>query len=92
MIVMAQEDNVGIAARDIAQGESALDIRGHELVARETISQGHKIALCDIASGDLIIRFAMPVAVTTAAIGRGDLVHVHNVASRYLTNDEDHFE
>ncbi len=92
MIVLARGDNVGIAARDIASGDLACDIRGIEVPAQDAITQGHKIALENIAKGQSIIRYGMPVGVSTAAIAMGHLVHVHNVASRYLNNDQDHFE
>lgn len=92
MIVLSQGDNVGIATRDIAVGEEARDAKGWTLIAREPIPQGHKIALETIGSGAEIRRLAVPVGIATTAIGEGDLVHVHNVKSRYFQNDEDHYE
>jgi len=90
--VPAAGDNVGIATRDIAAGATARDVRDRRRVAIEAIPQGHKIALVDIDRDALVVRFGVPVGVTTAAIDAGRLVHVHNVASRYLDNDEDHYE
>ena len=92
MVVMASGDNVGIATRDIAAGTPARDVRGCERTAIEPIPQGHKIALADLAPGESVVRYGVPVGVATAAVGAGRLVHVHNVASRYLNNDEDHYE
>jgi hypothetical protein len=92
MIVLDEGDNVGIAIRDIATYEEARDAKGRCLTAREAIPQGHKIALQTINEGEDIRRFAFPVGIATAPVGRGHLVHVHNVASRYLINDEDHYE
>jgi len=92
MVILAAGDNVGIALTDIAAGDHAVTIAGDAVAAGEAIPQGHKIALTDIAAGADVVRFAMAVAVATADIPTGRLVHVHNVASRYLNNDEDHFE
>ncbi|MGI9333715.1 MAG: UxaA family hydrolase [Gammaproteobacteria bacterium] len=92
MVVLSPADNVGIATRDIACGARARELGGRELRTRENIPQGHKVALTDIAHDEVVIRFAMPVAKTTASIPAGSLVHVHNVTSQYLNNDEDHFE
>ena len=92
MVVMAPGDNVGVATRDIAPGATARDLRGARQVALEPIPQGHKIALADIAPDDNLVRYGVPVGFATAAIGAGRLAHVHNVASRYLDNDEDHYE
>jgi altronate dehydratase len=92
IVVLAAADNVGIALRDIGTNEAAETAGGASIIAREAIPLGHKIALADIASGDAIVRFAVPVGIATRAIASGQLVHVHNVRSRYLDNVEDHYE
>lgn len=92
MIILSPQDNVGIALRDIAAGSRARDRQGKSLHPLETIPQGHKIALTAIASGDAIIRFSMPIGIATREIAPGALVHVQNVASQYLNNDQDHYE
>jgi len=92
MVVMAPGDNVGIATRDVPAGESAHALQGRVLTVSERIPQGHKIALVDIEPDALIVRFGVPVGVATARVAAGCLVHVHNVASRYFENDEDHHE
>jgi altronate dehydratase len=91
MIVLDQSDNVGVALRNIVTGETAL---GDEVsvCAGEDIPQGHKIALRDIACGERVVRYGVPVAIVTQPIARGKLVHIHNVRSQYLDNNEDHFE
>lgn len=92
IVILAEGDNVGVAVRDIPAGDTACDIRGCEVATREAIPQGHKVALAEISADREIIRFGVPVGLATATIGIGHLVHVHNVASRYMNNDEDHYE
>jgi predicted RecA/RadA family phage recombinase len=93
MIVLdAAADNVGVALRDIAAGETAVDASGRSLTAVESIPQGHKIALAAIAAGARIVRLGVPVAIAVPDIAAGHLVHVHNVRSQYLDNDADHYE
>lgn len=92
MIVLDAADNVGVALRDIAAGEMAADAAGHSLRAEEAIPQGHKIALGAIDAGARIVRFGVPVGIAVPAIAAGHLVHVHNVRSQYLNNDQDHYE
>ena len=92
MIILGDGDNVGVALRDIAASEQARSTSGPQVPAIERIAQGHKIALRSIAEGEAIIRFGVPIGIARAAIGRGHLVHVHNVRSQYLNNDEDHYE
>ncbi len=92
MIVLDAGDNVGVALRDIAAGEQAVDAAGQAIMAEEPIPQGHKIALAAIGAGAKIVRLGVAVAVAVPAIARGRLVHVHNVRSQYLNNDSDHYE
>lgn len=92
MVVLAPGDNVGVATRSIGSGQEARDLRGIAVEAIEAIPLGHKIALRDMAAGEQIVRFGVPVAEARSAIHRGALVHVHNVRSRYLNNDEEHYE
>lgn len=92
LIVLAADDNVGIALRDIPKGEIATTLSGLSLRAEDSIPQGHKIALDDIPAQQDVVRLDMPVGIAKTPIARGHLVHVHNVASRYLNNDEDHYE
>jgi altronate hydrolase len=92
MIVLASDDNVGIALRGIAAGEQAVDEKGFKIGSLEEVPLGHKIALKRIGEGERIIRFGVPVGIARSAIEPGRLVHIHNVRSQYLDNDEDHYE
>ena len=92
IVVLAAADNVGIALRDIETNEAARSAGGSSIAAREAIPLGHKIALADIQSGQAIVRFGVPVGIATKPIAPGQLVHIHNVRSRYLDNVEDHYE
>jgi hypothetical protein len=92
MIVLGQNDNVGVALRNIAQGEAAVDAQGREIVAREPVPEAHKIALGSIAEGEPIIRMDVAVGLARQPIAQGALAHVHNVRSQYLDNAEDHYE
>ena len=92
MIILAASDNVGIALRGIAAGEIAVSGDGRRIACTEEIPQGHKLALEEIAEGQKLIRFGVPVGIARSAITPGALAHVHNVRSQYLDNDEDHYE
>ena len=43
------------------------------------ISDGHKYALCDIKSGENIIKYGQPIGHATADIKKGEHVHTHNL-------------
>jgi hypothetical protein len=92
MIVLGENDNVGVALRDVASGEEASDSHGRRIIAREPIQAAHKIALVAIAEGELVIRMGVPVGIARRPIAAGALAHIHNIRSRYLDNAEDHYE
>ncbi len=91
-IRLADGDNVAVATKTIRAGDPVVAGTGVLTTARDTIGQGHKVALADLPVGALIRKFGVPVGKTRTAIPDGAHVHLHNVASRYLDNDEDHHE
>ncbi|GMO56971.1 MAG: altronate dehydratase family protein [Treponemataceae bacterium] len=47
---------------------------------------GHKIALCDIAKGEKIIKYGTAIGRSTKAIAQGEHVHVHNMETLLSSN------
>ena len=43
------------------------------------IADGHKYAVCDIAKGEKVIKYGMPIGHATADIKKGEHVHTHNL-------------
>ena len=84
---LAHDDDVGVAIRKVAAGTEVGD-----LVVRDEIPLGHKVALHPIAEGAKVLKFGVPIGRATRDIAKGELVHTHNLASDYLVNDVDHFE
>jgi altronate dehydratase len=89
VIRLAPEDNVAVAARKLPRGSCLGSLH---LVAQEEIPLGHKVAVRPIASGDEVLKFGVPIGRATRDIAPGELVHVHNIRSGYITNDIDHVE
>jgi len=76
-IRMHTDDNVAIIANDgglpagtVMQGGPA-----DGLTLRDKVPQGHKVALCDIAAGQAVLRYSVPVGVAREAIAAGSWVH-----------------
>lgn len=88
---LAPTDNVAVTVRQVLPGE-AIIVDGVSVVASETIPLGHKIALAPIPAAAEIVKFGMPIGVATETIPAGAWVHIHNIRSRYITNDVDHHE
>ncbi|MBE5787688.1 MAG: altronate dehydratase, partial [Clostridiales bacterium] len=68
------KDNVLVALSPIEQGET---VQGVEAV--ETVPQGHKMALRDIAQGENVIKYGFPIGHALTDIKAGSWVHTHNV-------------
>ena len=90
-IVLNPEDNVAVVLREIAPRES-LQIGDGNVTALERIPYAHKIARRDIPNGGFILKYGMPVGRAIADIPKGGHVHMHNVASIYMDNVQDHYE
>lgn len=84
-IVLAPGDNVAVARRGIAAGET-LDLGGEAIVARADLPLGHKVALRFIALGATIVKYGMPIGSATADIRPGEWVHLHNMRSNYISS------
>jgi len=80
-----QNDMVAVAVRDVAAGHAeyaSLDAGVRRPIdVLEPIKLGHKVALVAISKGDEVIEYGQKVAIATADIAVGALVHVHNVRS-----------
>ena len=72
-------DNVVVALRPLAAGES-FDVEGvGTVVASEDIPQGHKMCVRAIASGEDVIKYGLPIGHVTCDVAPGTWLHTHNV-------------
>jgi (2R)-sulfolactate sulfo-lyase subunit alpha len=87
-IVHDKADTVGVVVvEDVQPGK---DLTGWIMETDETITLksldpvplGHKIALCDIRSGDTVLKYGHDVGRAVADIGKGHHVHVHNLKTK----------
>ena len=76
-------DPVDTVATLLGDGSVGEQVRvGDETVtATSHIGHGHKIALTPVASGAPVMKYGFPIGVATQAIGVGDHVHSHNLAT-----------
>ena len=47
----------------------------------EVREDGHKYARCDIAAGENVVKYGLPIGHAVAPIAKGEHVHVHNLAT-----------
>jgi hypothetical protein len=83
-IIMHLTDDVATALTDLEAGEkivASLEGRSEETVLQEDIQFAHKYALRDIAKGEPILKYGMPIGKALEDIPAGKWVHVHNCRS-----------
>lgn len=79
-------DSVAVAMRDLPAGRAeggylAITDLALAVDLAEPIRLGHKFALRDIAAGEQVIEYGVPVAVATSDIAAGQHAHTHNLRS-----------
>lgn len=77
-------DMVGVAVADIKAGEAVTgkvqdSDKTIEIQSISDIPLGHKIALKEIAAGERVIKYHVPIGKTVQAIKKGEHVHTHNL-------------
>lgn len=76
------DDNVVVALEDMTKGT----LIGHGVYLQEPIGRGHKVAINDIAQGDLVIKYGYSIGYTTLPIKKGEWVHTHNLKTSLKGN------
>ena len=82
-IKISKTDNVAVAIINIPKGAKVLVSNDKELITKEDIPLGHKLALIDIAEGGDIVRYGEAICQASNKIKLGSWVHIHNTISRY---------
>jgi altronate dehydratase small subunit len=83
-IMINEKDSVATAIVPLEAGSTvSLEVLGRreKIKLLSSIPMGHKFALRPIAQGEDVIKYGESIGQTTAAIARGEHVHVHNVVS-----------
>jgi altronate dehydratase small subunit len=78
-LVLNEKDNVATAVRYLEKGENVSFDEDNGLILSQDIPSGHKFALRDITPGENGIKYGEIIGRATAAIKRGEHVHIHNV-------------
>jgi len=81
-LVVDKKDNVATALQRLEKGdviEIEIGVDFADILLSQTIPFGHKLALIDIDRGEPIVKYGEIIGLSTEKIGKGDLVHIHNV-------------
>jgi hypothetical protein len=83
LLLMSPQDNCLIARIELTAG-SVVSIDQQPVTLLEDIHLGHKVARCNLAPGDKVVRYGAVIGTATAPIAIGAHVHTHNLESDYL--------
>lgn len=81
-IALHKNDNVATALEDLMKGATPA-ITGSDLLIllRDDITFGHKFALQDLQTGEVVVKYGVPIGVLTQPVSAGEYVHTHNVTT-----------
>ena len=89
-LIMHPLDNVATTVEEVACGDELRIPVGKDhrtLTAAEAIPFGFKIALQDIPRGEIVRKYGEPIGTASGPIGKGTLVHVHNLEGTRARGD-----
>jgi altronate dehydratase len=87
-LVISERDNVATALEALEPGREII-AGGRQVLVRERIPHGHKVALAAIVTGQPVVKYGSPIGLASVDIEAGAHVHVHNVASSRGRGDLD---
>ena len=82
-------DNVAVALRDLNAGET-LSVESQPIHLLSDIARGHKFALTPLASGEMIVKYGLPIGHALTAIAAGE--HIHSQNAKTNLNDLDQYQ
>ncbi|ORE97841.1 UxaA family hydrolase [Aurantimonas sp. 22II-16-19i] len=85
LLVHDQKDNVGVVVvEDLKAGTDMLCVVTHDnssfrLTCNDDVPIGHKVALSDVAAGDVAVKYGEDIGRFKTDVKKGHHVHVHNL-------------
>ncbi|MCW1873528.1 altronate dehydratase family protein [Erwinia sp. INIA-01] len=80
-------DNVAVALRDLEEGEQ-VTIGQHSVVLAQPVGRGHKFALQPLETGDLVMKYGLPIGHATRPVAPGEIIHSQNARTNLSDLDE----
>jgi hypothetical protein len=83
LLLLSERDNVMVTCATLKSGD-VVRLDGAHVTVSADAPLGFKIARRDLAPGEKVLKYGAVIGSVTAAIRRGDVVHLHNMKSDYL--------
>lgn len=81
LLQIKDTDNVAVALEPLKCNEK-IYIDSKEIVLKEDIKEGHKVAIKDINQGEDIVKYGFPIGQALIKIKKGSWVHEHNIKTK----------
>lgn len=84
LVLLSERDNVATALQPIPAGTAVTITLGQarlQVLVRQTIPFGHKVAVSAIPAGEPVIKYGYPIGSASQPIDPGEHVHTHNLES-----------
>jgi altronate hydrolase len=86
-IKINEKDNVVVALSDLYKNE-VISIGDREILLKQYIKAGHKLAVTEINEESNIIKYGFPIGKAVVPIKSGELVHLHNTKTNLTSVKE----
>jgi altronate dehydratase len=83
LLSLHPDDNVLTVISPLSAGDE-IRVAGAQVRVEKALPMGHKLAARDIAAGEKIIKYGVPIGSASRDIRAGEHVHTHNVQSDYI--------
>ncbi|WP_337262678.1 MULTISPECIES: UxaA family hydrolase [unclassified Serratia (in: enterobacteria)] len=89
IIKIHSKDNVAVALRDLAAGETQA-LGEQTITLAQDVARGHKFALEPIAVGEMIVKYGLPIGHALVVIAPGE--HIHSQNAKTNLSDLDSYQ
>jgi len=77
IIQLNENDNVVVALQDLEVGQTII-VQGNEVVLKEDIKRGHKVAIKKIEMNENVVKYGYPIGHATKEVAPGEHIHTQN--------------
>ena len=85
ILLLHPADTVYVVCQALQGNECLITAEG-EILVREPVEVGHKIARRNTACGETIFKYGVPIGSATRDLVCGEHVHLHNMRSDYIAS------
>jgi altronate hydrolase len=79
LVLLREDDDVAVATRPLASGAQVQVPGRGPVTLLADVPAGHKVALRNLAAGELVRKYGQVIGQTTQPVRPGDHLHVHNL-------------